>query len=291
MTEMVLITGGAGSLGRMLTERFASAGYLVRIFDLPAMDFSGLEDRSEIQIFRGDITDRESVSEAVAGVDAVVHLAALLPPRAEQNRDLTMAVNLGGTRTILEAMESGSPGGRLVFASSVSTYGDTSGDNPPVTPDHPQRATDIYAESKIAAESVIKESRVNSVILRIAPIAVPAFLEPPDVWPFTSGQRVEMVHRDDVVDAIFNAVSADAAVGKALNIAGGPTWQLDGKRYVEDFYDFVGAPSDDATYRTTPGWVDWYDTSDSQPILGFQNRSYQHYSQEMRDLVAELMEG
>jgi hypothetical protein len=37
--------------------------------------------------------------------------------------------------------------------------------------------------------------------------------------------------------------------------------------------------------------VDWYDTSDSQPILGFQNRSYQHYSQEMRDLVAELMEG
>ena len=53
----------------------------------------------------------------------------------------------------------------------------------------------------------------------------------------------------------------------------------------------MGAPVDLAVYRESTGWNDWYDTEESQRILGYQNRSYQHYSNEMRAIVEEMMSG
>ena len=292
MSDLVLITGGAGSVGRQLVEMFAESGRAVRIFDLPMMDFSGLEGRDGIEIVRGDITNANGVRSAVEGADSVLHLAALLPPNSERNRDLTFRVNVGGTQNIIAAMESENPGARLVFTSSISTYGDTSADEPPVRTSHSQSAIDIYADSKIEGEKLIRESSLdNTVVLRIAGISVPAFLEPPSPWPFMEGQRVEMVHRDDVADALFASVSAPDAGGRVLNIGGGPTWQLRGRDYVRDFFEVMGAPVEMATYRDTPGWMDWYDTEESQRILGYQNRSYQHYIGEMQAIIQKMMEG
>ena len=127
-------------------------------------------------------------------------------------------------------------------------------------------------------------------MLRIAGIVVPAFLEPPDPWPFMEDQRVEMVHRDDAADALFASASAPGAGGRVFNIGGGPTWQMRGRDYVRDFYDVMGAPVELATYRETPGWVDWYDTEESQHTLRYQNHSYQNYLAEMRALIQAMME-
>lgn len=291
MSGPVLITGGAGSVGRQLVEMFADAGRDIRIFDLPMMDFSGLEDRNGIEIVRGDITDADGVKKAVEGADSVLHLAAILPPNSERNRDVTFKVNVGGTQNIISAMESSNPDARLVFTSSISTYGDTSSEEPPVTTAHSQRAIDIYADSKIEGEKLIRESSLNNTIsLRIAGIAVPAFLEPPEPWPFMEGQRVEMVHRDDVADALFASADAAGEGHRVFNIGGGPTWQLRGRDYVKDFFDVMGAPVEMATYRDTPGWMDWYDTAESQAVLGYQNRSYQHYIGEMQAIIQAMME-
>ena len=288
MTGPVLVTGGAGSVGRMLVERLLVAGKTVRIFDLPFMDFDGLEGRDGIEIVKGDITDVDQVTQAVEGTGAVVHLAALLPPTSERDRDRTFGVNVGGTENIVKAMESVAPDAVLVFTSSISTYGNTQDEEPPVTTDHAQSAIDIYAESKIAGERMVRESGLKWIAMRIAGIAVPAFLEPPTPWPFVAEQRVEMVHRDDVVDALFASVDA-GETNKIFNIGGGPSWQLKGEDYVRDFYEFMGAPMEDVDYRDSPGWVDWYDTEESQRVLRYQNRSYQHYADEMRKIVEELM--
>ena len=285
----ILITGGAGSVGRQLAGMFLAEGRPVRIFDLPFMDFSGLEDEPNVEIVKGDITDKESVYEAVRNVGGILHLAALLPPASERDRDKTFAVNVEGTRNIVEALKSHGSKATLVFTSSISTYGDTSKESDPIKITQPQNAIDIYAESKIAGEKVLIGSGVNFVILRIASIAVPAFLEPPEPWPFTSDQRVEMVHRDDVADAIKSSVGTAEAVGNVFNIAGGSTWRLAGKNYVEDFFNFMGAPVEMAVYREEPGWNDWYDTVESQKILNYQNRSYDFYSGEMKTIVEEMM--
>lgn len=277
-------------MGRQLVEKFVDAGQSVRIFDLPQMDFSGLEDNDSIEVNKGDITDADDVTRSVDGVDAVLHLAAILPPNSERNRDVTFRVNVGGTENIIRALEKTNPDAMLVFTSSISTYGDTSTKEPPVKVTNSQSAIDIYADSKIEGERIMRESCLtNTVSLRTAAIAVPAFLEPPDPWPFMEDQRVEMVHRDDVVDALFNAARTPDAGGKVFNIGGGSTWQLRGRDYVRDFYEFMGAPADDAVYRESPGWVDWYDTEESQHILKYQNRSYQHYADEMRAIIEAMM--
>ena len=289
MTNPVLVTGGAGSVGRMLVEKLTADGQAVRIFDLPFMDFSGLEDRDDIEIVKGDITDAAQVADAIKGVSAVVHLAALLPPNSERDRERTFGVNVGGTENIIKAMEANAPDATLIFTSSISTYGNTMDEEPPVRVDHAQSAIDIYADSKIVGERMVRESSLNWIAMRIAGIMVPAFMEPPSPWPFVAEQRVEMVHRDDVVDALFASVSAPDAANKVLNIAGGATWQMRGEDYVRDFYDFMGAPFEDVDYRETPGWVDWYDTEESQRLLGYQNRSYQRYSGEMRAIIEAMM--
>ena len=289
MSGVVLVTGGAGSVGRMLVEKLVADGQSTRIFDLPFMDFSGLEDRAGIEIAKGDITDEAQVADAIKGVSSVVHLAALLPPNSERDRDRTFSVNVGGTENIIKAMEAGAPDATLIFTSSISTYGNTMDEEPPVRVSHPQSAIDIYADSKIVGERMVRESSLKWIAMRIAGIMVPAFMEPPSPWPFVANQRVEMVHRDDVVDALFASVNATEAANKVLNIAGGATWQMRGEDYVRDFYDFMGAPFEDVDYRQSPGWVDWYDTDESQSLLQYQNRSYQHYSDEMRAIIEALM--
>ena len=290
MTKPVLITGGAGSVGRQLAGMLLDQGRSVRVFDLPFMDFTGLEGEEGVEVVKGDITDTAIVSQAVLGVGGVLHLAAILPPSSEKDRNFTFKVNVDGTKNIVEAMRVGAPDATIVFTSSISTYGDTSGEETPVTTQHSQDAIDVYADSKISGEQVVKESGVNSVILRIASIAVPEFLEPPDPWPFTAEQRVEMIHRDDVADALRNAIDSREAIGNIFNIAGGESWRLKGKNYVEDFFEVMGAPIEMAVYRDSAGWNDWYDTDESQKILEYQNRSYQHYSNQMRSIIKEMME-
>ena len=290
MTNPILITGGAGSVGRQLASMFLEEGRRVRIFDLPFMDFTGLDEDPNVEVYKGDITDPKSVSKAAEGISGVLHLAAILPPNSEKNKEFTFKVNVDGTNNIVEAIKDSSPDATIVFTSSISTYGDTSAEGDPITIEQSQNAIDVYAESKIAGEKLLKESGANFVILRIASIAVPEFLEPPEPWPFTSEQRVEMIHRDDVADALKNSVDSKEAVGKIFNIAGGDSWRLRGKNYVEDFFQVMGAPVEMAVYRDSTGWNDWYDTTESQRILSYQNRSYSYYGDQMKEIIRDMME-
>ena len=287
----VLVTGGAGSVGKRVARRLRKQGYTVRVFDLPNMDYSGLEGEEGIEVLRGDITQLTSVHQAVEGVSAVIHLAALLPPASERRRELTFAVNVEATARVAEALKRANPSAPLVFSSSVSTYGDTTGVKPPVTVDHPQQALDIYAGSKIAAERSLWESYPNAVILRISGISVPSIQSPPEVWPFMADQRIEFIHRDDVVRALCAAVGVERDKGYVFNIAGGVTWRTTGWAYIKDYYDLLGVPIEEARFQEHPGWCDWYDTEESQRVLRYQNTSYQAYLGQLRDEIEKMMQG
>lgn len=285
----VLVTGGAGSMGRELVRALMMTGHRVRAFDLPGVDWSPLGDMPGVEVIKGDITGRQGLLEAVAGVDAVVHLAAILPPASEAQPDLTMRVNLEGTRNIVWALEEAAPRAHLVFSSSVSTYGDTSQDQPPITCAHPQAGLDTYAKSKILAEEVVRGSSLSYTALRVSGVAVPAFLAPPQPWPFMREQRIEFVARDDVVRALVGTVEVAGARGKVLSVAGGRTWRMLGREYVACFNELVGLAPEEAEYLDIPGYYDWYHTQESQALLGYQKTPFPRFLELTRKAIGEFL--
>lgn len=287
----VLVTGGAGSVGRDLTARLAAEGHAVRAMDLPSCDFHALEGLTNVEIVRGDITDDATMRAAVLGVDAVAHLAALLPPASERNRDLTWRVNVAGTRSLIAALRERAQGARLVFSSSVCVYGDTSADQPPIHASHPLRPLDVYGESKVAAEELVRQSGLTFTILRISGVAVAAFLAPPAVWPFTAEQRIEFVSCDDVVQALVACVTAPQTAGQALHIAGGSTWRMCGADYAARLNELLGLSPADARYSDRPGSFDWYDTEAAERLLRHRRTPFPAFLVQMERAIEEALGG
>ena len=96
-----LVTGGAGRLGTELVKLFASGGHGIVAFDLPGAFWDTVKSLDEVESVIGDVTDPDMVKGVSGYVDVVVHLAALLPPRSEGNRELTIRVNVEGTQNIV----------------------------------------------------------------------------------------------------------------------------------------------------------------------------------------------
>lgn len=285
----VLITGGAGSLGLRLSLSLCERGHRVSVFDLPQCDYQWAEGRESVRVIKGDIRDAQAIEEALSGIDTVMHLAALLPPNSERNRERTREINVGGTQVVLEACRRQKEPPHLVFASSVSTYGNTSQEEPPIRVSRPQRPLDIYGESKVAAEGLILPSAMPYTILRISGIAVPAFLDPPEVWPFTAEQRIEFIAVGDLVTCLVSLVGKREAYGKVLNIAGGPSWQVSGKEHVRRYCETMELPLEEACFSERAGWLDWYDTVESQALLGYQETSLDRFHQLLRAAVEEAL--
>lgn len=123
------ITGGAGFIGFNTARYLASRGFQVVVLD----DFSratvGREDLEKVgaEVYEGDVRDAEALRRFLSGVDAVIHLAALVDVRESEERpEEYWSVNVEGTRALLaEASRAGVR--KVVFASSAAVYGDLGG--------------------------------------------------------------------------------------------------------------------------------------------------------------------
>lgn len=281
----ILITGGAGSVGKELAVAFAQSGYNVSIFDIPVANFTGLE---QFKIVKGDISNSKTVQEAVNNTDIVLHLAALLPPVSEADRTKTFMVNTEGTVNLVDAVKADGNKARMIFTSTVATYGDSTATNPPLRVDHPQQPNTLYSESKVKAERYILNSGIPYTILRVSGVVLPVLADPPE-WPFTADQRVEFINRADVVTALFASVVQEQATNKILNLAGGKSWQMLGQQFVEQYFSILDIPPEDAIYSERPIYGDWYDTTESQHLLDYQRTSFQNFLELLDKAVLEAL--
>ena len=164
----VVITGGAGFIGRHLAKKLLERGELAgadgklqKITELVLVDIVEAapfpKPDSRLKTLAGDIADEKfAASFMTPGTNTVFHLAAVVSSAAEADFDLGMHVNFDGTRVILEACRKFAAPPRVVFASSVAVFG---GDMPTPLTDQ----TALTPQTSYGVQKTIGELLVNDM--------------------------------------------------------------------------------------------------------------------------------
>ncbi|MBV6390840.1 MAG: dTDP-glucose 4,6-dehydratase [Anaerolineales bacterium] len=174
----ILITGGAGYIGSLLTSELLRQNYRVTLLD--SLLFGGESilpflSHPNFHFIKSDVTEPRAVRDAVKKdwqiPDAVIHLAGIVgfPACQAVGRQVAWKYNVEATKTVYgQAADLGVE--RFVFASTYSNYG-LSEDGKPVTEETPLNPQSLYAETKIAAEEYLlaqKDSPCAPLLFRFA---------------------------------------------------------------------------------------------------------------------------
>jgi nucleoside-diphosphate-sugar epimerase len=157
----ILVTGGAGYIGSTLVRILLAEGHQVRVLDSllhGGHALLGVWADPGFEFTRGDISDRKTLKPALAGIDAVVHLAAIVgDPACARNPELAKAVNLESSLALIEESQlSGIK--RFIFASTCSNYGKMNDVNQYVDEDSELQPVSLYAETKVGVEKALLAS-------------------------------------------------------------------------------------------------------------------------------------
>lgn len=160
----ILVTGGAGYIGSTLVPLLLSERHQVRVVDSllhGGQALLGVWAHPSFEFVHGDICDREKMRKSVAGMDAVVHLAAIVgDPACARKPELAQAVNLDASRALIEDSRAAGVS-RFVFASTCSNYGKMKDAASFVDEESELRPVSLYAETKVAVEKALLESGGN----------------------------------------------------------------------------------------------------------------------------------
>lgn len=148
----VLITGGAGYVGTLLTPQLLELGYNVLIYDTMYYGCE-LKPQDRLRIVQGDIRDTKFLKENLWGIDAVISLGCISNDAGyELNEDLSKTINFDCFEPMVAAAKAQGVH-RFIYASSSSVYGVS--DAPEVTEDHPLKPVSLYNEYKGKCEPLL----------------------------------------------------------------------------------------------------------------------------------------
>jgi nucleoside-diphosphate-sugar epimerase len=162
-----LVTGGSGYIGALLVEELREAQHEVRVLDslLHGQEHIAAEQEGAgVEVIRADVRDADARQRALSGVDAVVHLAAIVgDPACGRDPGLSNEVNVQATQALVaDAGEAGVQ--RLVFASTCSNYGRMADPTVPITEDGELSPVSLYAEQKVSMEKLILDGDATGLI-------------------------------------------------------------------------------------------------------------------------------
>ncbi|MBW6396300.1 NAD-dependent epimerase/dehydratase family protein [Roseomonas sp. HJA6] len=176
----ITILGGGGFLGKKLAARLAKDGTLggepitgLTLFDLHAP--TAPEAPFPVQCLGGDVANPADVAAAIpAGTEVVFHLAAVVSAAAEADFDLGMKVNLHGTLAVLGACRALGTKPRVIFTSSVASFG--GGQDAVVPDDGRQVPTNSYGAQKAIGELLLQDASrkgfLDAVCIRLPTVMV-----------------------------------------------------------------------------------------------------------------------
>lgn len=229
----ILVTGGAGFIGSHIVELYQNRAEEIRVLDNLRTGYRRNLDGLRHTFIQGSVTDRAVVREAIAGVDFIFHLAAMVSvPESMAKPSECVAINVHGLLNVLE--EAAAAGVRkLVFASSAAIYGD----NPVVPkvetmlpePKSPYAITKLDGEYYLAMFQ--REGRLETAAIRFFNVfgprqdpkgayaaAVPIFIEKAlrgdeIIIHGDGGQTRDFIYVKDIAGALSFAVETPGVTG------------------------------------------------------------------------------
>ncbi len=242
-----LVTGGAGFIGSHLSEELVRRGHQVRVADsLVTGKRSNLAHLPSVELLEGDVSDLAFAHRAVAGVDYVLHQAALPSvPRSVKDPITSNRANVDGTLNILVAARDAGVR-RVIFAGSSSAYGNTV--TSPKHEDMPTSPLSPYALQKVVGEQYLQMFTslygLETVTIRYFNVFGPrqdrsspysgvislfasALLENRAPTIYGDGEQSrDFTYVANVVDGVLRACEATGASGRIINVATGTSISL-----------------------------------------------------------------
>ncbi len=231
----VLVTGGGGYLGSVLVRELIDARHAIHVLDRfswgtqPLLSAVG-KAQNKVKVWAGDVCDPALVMAALAGCDAVIHLAAIVGyPACQEAFGDAVDTNVGGTTVVCDLLE----GRPLLFASTGSTYGKVDG---LALESHPVSPLTLYGRTKATGEELVRDA--GGVSLRLATLYGLSHRMRWDLLPhdfaraavkdgvislYQGGARRTFLHVKDAARAFCEALDAPLQPGEVYNIgrAGG----------------------------------------------------------------------
>ena len=212
----ILVTGATGKVGSRFVPRLIAKGYEVTIL---VRDAAKAIPGAKVVV--GDLYDPNTLPPAVAGMDAVIHLAALF--RTFTDNDGIVKTNHTGTVALAQAAIAAGVK-RFVFVSTSNVYGSGYG--------HPAKEDDVvdindpraYSSSKIAAEQALLKLELDVRILRLGFVYgdqdphIAEIMPILKTWGRHPGSRMHMVHHLDVAQGLVLLLQQDNLNGEIFNI-------------------------------------------------------------------------
>ena len=237
--KVILVTGATGAVGPSVVQKLHQAGYRIRILSVDAIKYGMFPQNVEVLL--GDVTNKATVQSAMQGVDAVVHMAALLHivNPSQEMREKYESINIGGTAKVVDAaIKAGVK--RVVLFSTIAVYGHSGGSI--LNEDSPTCPETFYAQTKLAAEQIIlnaklKDGQPLGCVLRLGAV-YGSRIKGNYEWltnalahnrfiPIGKGiNRRTLVYDKDVGQAAVLAASHPAAAGRVFNVTDGEFHKL-----------------------------------------------------------------
>lgn len=168
-SKTILITGGAGYVGSLLSEQLSSNGFNVIIYDTCFYGKEHIRNNKNLKLIQADIRDKSSFESAIHGVDQIIHLACISnDPSFALNENLCKTINYDCFEDLVRISKKNGVS-RFIYASSSSVYGYSDSDN--VTEEHELVPLTLYNKFKAMCEPILEkylDSKFVGVTIRPA---------------------------------------------------------------------------------------------------------------------------
>ena len=200
----ILVTGGAGFVGKNFVKTLLEKGFKVKSFDLIASDV----EHDNLEIITGNICDADLVEKACEGVDTIFHTAAIIGLKggravSKEYRDLSYSINIDGTKGLLKALQKAG-GKRFIYTASNSVIieGKPIENGTEDTP-YTNRFNDLYTETKVIAEKwVLAQNGCEGVLT--------CSIRPSGIWG-PGDQTMFKIFFDQIISGLFLARVGDGS--------------------------------------------------------------------------------